>query len=281
VTLAIGTNPSSGTLSGCTQSGETAGVVSFTGCKINKSGTGYTLTATDASDSLNTASAPSNPFNITVGAPASLSFSTQPSTSATGGTAFTSQPQVTVLDAGGNPVTTSPVTLTITSGTGTNGAALTCTTNPVSTNSSGVAIFAGCKINKSGTGYTLTATDGSVTNASNPFNITVGSAAQLAFTTQPGGGTGGTVWGTQPVVTVEDAGGNTVTTDSSTVTLAIGTNPSSGTLSGCTQSGETAGVVSFTGCKINRSGTGYTLTATDASDSLNTASAPSNPFNIS
>ena len=89
------------------------------------------------------------------------------------------------------------------------------------------------KIDKIGTGYTLTATDGSLTSAtSSAFNITVGAAAKLAFTTQPGGGTAGTAWTTQPAVTVQDAGGNTVTTDTSTVTVAIGITRGGGTLSG-------------------------------------------------
>src|ERR1019366_3569987 len=91
--------------------------------------------------------------------------------------------------------------------------------------------------------------------------------------------TGGVAFPTQPKVTIEDAGGNTVTTDTSTVALAIGTNPSGGTLSVCTET-TTAGVATFSGCKINKAGNGYTLTATDATDGLNTASAPSSAFNI-
>ena len=90
--------------------------------------------------------------------------------------------------------------------------------------------FSGCKINTAGTGYKLHATDGSLTAAdSSTFTITVGSAAQLVFTQQPASSTGGTAFPTQPKVTVEDAGGNTVSGDSSTVTLAIGTNPGGGT----------------------------------------------------
>ena len=41
-------------------------------------------------------------------------------------------------------------------------------------------------------------------------------------------GTGGTAWGTQPVVTVQDQFGNTVTTDTSTVTVAIQNNAGPG-----------------------------------------------------
>ena len=93
----------------------------------------------------------------------------------------------------------------------------------------GVATFSGLAIDKIGTGYTLTATGSTVNTTpgavvSSAFNISVGPAAKLAFTTQPGDGTAGAALVTQPAVTVQDAGGNTVTTDSSTVTLAIGTN---------------------------------------------------------
>ena len=84
-----------------------SGVVSFSGCKIDKIGTGYTLTATDAADHLNTASAPSSSFNITAGTASQLVFTTQPG-GGTGGTAWTTQPKVTVEDAGGNPVTGDP-----------------------------------------------------------------------------------------------------------------------------------------------------------------------------
>src|SRR5581483_8470274 len=263
-------------LSGCTET-TTAGVATFSGCKIDKAGTGYTLTATDATDSLNTASAPSSTFNITVGPAASPTFSTQPSTTATGGSAFAIQPQVTVKDAGGNLVTSSPVNLAVTAGSGT----LSCTTNPVNSNGSGISVFAGCSINTaSATAYTLTATEGSATATSTGITVSVGPAAQLVFSQPPSDSTGGAVFGTQPKVTIEDAGGNIKTTDTSTVVLAIGTNGGpGGVLSGCTET-TTAGVATFSGCKIDKAGSGYTLTATDATDSLNTASAPSSSFNI-
>ncbi|HEY7421236.1 MAG TPA: hypothetical protein VH541_04420, partial [Gaiellaceae bacterium] len=82
-------------------------------------------------------------------------------------------PKVAIQDALGNTVTssTAPVTLTITAGTGTAGAALTCTANPKAA-VSGVAAFGACKINLAGSAYTLTATStGLATVISNPFNI--------------------------------------------------------------------------------------------------------------
>jgi hypothetical protein len=101
-------------------------------------------------------------------------------------------------------------------------------------------------------------------------------SAQLAFTTQPGGGAAGSVWTAQPVVTVEDANGDKVTTDTSSVTLAIGSNPGGGTLSGTKTVAAVAGVAIFSGLSINATGTGYTLTATDGS----LTGATSSTFNI-
>ena len=85
------------------------------------------------------------------------------------------QPRVAVQDAGGNTRTTgagsgAAITLAVTPGTGSG--TLSCTNNPVNA-SAGVAIFAGCKINLAGTGYTLRATSPGLTLIdSDPFNIT-------------------------------------------------------------------------------------------------------------
>ena len=70
---------------------------------------------------------------------------------------------------------------------------------------------------------------------------------------------------TQPIVKVLDAGGNVVTTDTSTVTIAL-TTPN-GAILACTTSNfrvASAGTATFAGCKIDKVGT-YTLTATDGS----------------
>jgi hypothetical protein len=277
VALALGTNPGGGTLS-CTNTGGltvtvSAGTATYTGCAITKPGTGYKLTAT--STPTPTAPANANSFNISPGNASKLAFTQSPSSS-TGGIASSTQPKVTVQDQNGNTVTSdaSNVTLAITSGTGTSGATLTCTTNPLAA-SSGVATFFGCAIDKSGTAYTLTATDGSLTSTtSSTFTISVGAVAELAFTQQPGGAVAGTAFVTQPKVALEDAGGNVVTTNTSSVTLAIGTNPASGTL-GCTTNplAASSGVATFAGCTISDGGAGYTLTATDGTLTATTSSS--------
>ncbi|MCU1459824.1 MAG: hypothetical protein JWL73_3916 [Actinomycetia bacterium] len=254
VTLDI-TTPAGATLS-CTADPKTAaaGVATFAGCKVDRPGT-YTLTATDGS----LASAVSSSFTITVGAPAQLAFTTQPS-GATGGVAFTGQPAVTVRDAGGNTVSgdVSAITLALTTPAG---ATLACTANPKNA-VAGVASFANCAVDLAGT-YTLTATDGSLTSAvSSSFTITVGVPSQLAFTSQPSGATGGVAFTGQPTVTVQDAGHNTVTTDTSATTLEL-TTPAGATLT-CAANPENAvaGVVTFTNCIFDLANT-YTLHATD------------------
>ena len=92
--------------------------------------------------------------------------------------------------------------------------------------------------------------------------VNPGAATALAFTTQPGNTTPGSAIPGPPAVAVRDGQGNTVTSSTATVTVAIGSNPGGGTLSGTTTRSATAGVASFGGLTINAPGVGYTLSAT-------------------
>jgi hypothetical protein len=65
-------------------------------------------------------------------------------------------------------------------------------------------------------------------------------------------------------VTALDALGNVATGFTATVTLAIGTNPGSGTLAGTTAIAAVSGVATFTPLSINNAGVGYRLTASAA-----------------
>jgi hypothetical protein len=237
-----------------------SGVATFAGCKIDLAGT-YTLHAVDGGFT-----ATSNSFAITVGGAAQIGFTREPSAS-TGGSAFSIQPRVAVQDLGGNTVTstsTGTVALTITQPSTPASAALTCTNATVAV-SAGLATFSGCKIDLAGT-YTLHAVDGGFTATSSTFSITVGGAAQLGFTTSPNGSTGGVAFGAQPIVAVQDLGGNTVTTtNTGTVALTI-TQPSTPASAALTCTNATvavsSGVAMFGGCKIDLAGT-YTLHAVD------------------
>ena len=94
------------------------------------------------------------------------------------------------------------------------------------------------------------------------FDITVPLVpTSLAFSVQPGNtGAGATI---APAVQVEvrDQLGNRVTGATNSVTLAIGTNPGGGTLSGITTAAAVNGVASFAILSIDRIGNGYTLAA--------------------
>jgi hypothetical protein len=255
-----------------------AGVAAFSGCNIDRaSGTAYTLLATDSND-LN--SATSGPITITVGAAAKVGFIQQPS-SQTGGIAFASQPHVAIQDLGGNTVVgnTSPVSLTITT---PSGAAMACSSaNPLAA-VAGVANFTGCSIDRANvTPYTLhAASTGLAAATSTSVTITVGPPAQVVFTVQPSATSAANVnFAAQPQVKIEDAGGNTVTTDNtSSVTLDL-TRPSSpvGAVLTCNAASTvvvTAGIGNFTGCSVDRASTpNYTLAAHDTTDVLSGISA--------
>jgi hypothetical protein len=212
-----------------------------------------------------------NPAGGPPGPASKLSFTQSPG-NAVAGVAFASQPQVTVQDQYGNTVTsdTSSVTITVTGGA----APVTCTANPTAA-VNGVATFSGCAITTAGT-YTLTATDGSLTAAeSGSFTISAAAASKLSFNQSPGNTGAGAAFAPQPQVTVQDQYGNTVTTDSSSVTISV--TGGAATLSGCAANPKAAstGIATFSGCTIMKAGT-YTLTATDGL----LTSAVSATFNI-
>ena len=120
-------------------------------------------------------------------------FTTQPGPG-TGGVAWTNQPVLTLEDVNNNTVTgvaqTVPVAIQNNAGPGVLSGTTTATLNT----GTGKATFAGLSINVAANGYTLTASGSTVdtsagTLISNPFNITVGPANKLAFTTSPSNST--------------------------------------------------------------------------------------------
>lgn len=201
---------------------------------------------------------------ITVGPATKLAFTQQPGGGAAT-LAWASQPIVTVQDAGGNTIVGSTASITLVIGTNPNSGVLTCTSNPNSA-VGGVATFSGCRIEKAASGYTLVASSGALTSATSvPFTISVGSPTKVAFAQQPGGADVNVVWSVQPIVSVQDAGGNTVTSSSAAISLAIGTNPASGVLTCATNPlAAASGSAPFAGCAISKTGVGYTVVASSS-----------------
>ena len=101
-------------------------------------------------------------------------------------------------------------------------------------------------------------------------------ATKLAFTAQPSNATAGVVIGPVVAVAIEDAAGNTVTSETKLVTVRIEANPSRGSLAGTVTVAVVNGVASFTDLRILKAGMGYTLRAV----TTELTAATSTPFDI-
>lgn len=203
--------------------------------------------------------------------PTKLAFTQQPSTSAAA-VVFAVQPQVSIEDAFGNVVTSASTTVTLTLSGPTSTGAGTLINCVGGATSLGVATFAGCRVVGTvsttgiGLGYRLNATGAYTAATSSPFDI----VDSLAYDAQPSSGIGGGALSPQPAVSVRAtlAGGSTKAVDdfTTTVTLSIlvGTGTAGATLtcSGGLSKVVVAGAAVFSGCSIDKAGTGYRLVAT-------------------
>src|SRR4029453_5543238 len=120
-------------------------------------------------------------------------------------------------------------------------------------------------------------------NTSQTVTVTFNAAAtptQLAFGVQPTNTDKDATINPAVTVRILDASNNLVTSSTRNVTLAIGTNPSSGTLSGTTTVAEVGGIATFTNLSINNAGNGYTLVASSALPTPASTTATSTLFNI-
>jgi outer membrane protein assembly factor BamB len=105
-----------------------------------------------------------------------------------------------------------------------------------------------------------------------------GPPTKLAFVQGPSDTAAGAAITPAVMVAVEDANGNIETSDNATqVGLAIGTNPTGGTLRGGSAVTVTSGIATFPGLSIDTARTGYTLTA---SSTPSYSAATSAAFNV-
>ncbi len=188
-----------------------------------------------------------------------MSFTTQPPASTTDGTFFSVA--VTVVDAAGDPVSAGSQAVSIQLAPNVGGATLSSSTGTsVVPGSNGVATFT-VSLNRPGNGYAFVARYPGVTNAlSSSFNVTVGSASQLAFTTQPSAiNAGGTI---TPAVAVGvlDSSGVLNNTATNMVALVLSNNTTGAVLSGTTTVAAVNGIATFANLSVDRAGS-YTLTA--------------------
>jgi len=253
VTIAVASGPAGAGFNGVstTQVVAVNGVATFSNLILNTAGT-YTFRATDGS----LTSATTGSIAISAAAASKLAFTSVP-TSGTAGQPLTAV-KVKVQDIYGNTVTSNTSLVTMTVASGPAGFSVSETT---ATAVSGVATFSKLFLQTAGT-YTLGATDGSLTSATTG-NITInaGTASKVVFTSVPTSGTAGSAL-TAIQATVQDSYGNTVTSNTSTVTIAIASGPAGFATGSTLTAPAAAGVATFSNLILNTAGT-YTFKATD------------------
>jgi autotransporter-associated beta strand protein len=108
--------------------------------------------------------------------------------------------------------------------------------------------------------------------------------SMVAFGQGPSNAIAGAAISPSITVDVENSAGQIVTSDTSNVTLSLGSNPSNGRLLGTLTVAAVNGVATFSGVEIDSAGNGYTLVASDGgltpatSSSFNVAANPSQPI---
>jgi hypothetical protein len=248
-----------GTLTGtATVATNASGQATFSGLVISGLAGSYTLTFTSTSPVLTPVT--SSPIVVGVGVPTKLALTTQPSATAQNGVILPQQPVVQVQDNGGNNVGQAGVSVLVAVSTGGTLSGVTT----VVTGATGAATFTGLAIAAPIGSYTLTFTS---TNpvltpvTSNSISLGAGLVTKLAITTPPStSAQSGVAIPTQPVVQLQDAGGNNVSTANVSVTATVSTG---GTLTGTAAVLTNAnGQAVFSGLTISGLIGSYTLTFT-------------------
>ena len=227
------------------------GIAAFSDLSYNKAETISIGFATNASG---VAATTSSSIIVTAATASQLVILTQPSSTATAGVAFATQPIVAEEDAFGN-IITSDSTHTITATRGSHGNASLQGATLTLTLANGIATFTGLAYDKAeAMNITFTTSAGGVNAAtSDDVLVSPAAASKLTVTTQPSpAAIAGIDFAVQPVVTEEDAFGNVITTDStSTVTVARGSLGSAALQGGPFTLTLSSGVATFSSLSYN------------------------------
>ena len=247
-----------GSITGATPTGGTNGVATIGSWTLGSTPGTNTLTATASG----LAGSPVTFTATATAGPATRLVATNPGATTAG--APLTPVQVTVQDPQGNtvPASTNSISVAVTSGTGAAGATLSGT--PTQPAVGGAANFGNLAIDKAGAGYTLTVSSPGLTpDTTSPFDISAGAPAQLAFTLQPSTVTAGAAISPAVQATVQDAQGNTVTSSTDSISLAMtsGTGTNGAVLFGTLTRTAVSGVATFNDLSIDKAGSGYTLIA--------------------
>ncbi|OQR98567.1 hypothetical protein ACHHYP_08287 [Achlya hypogyna] len=243
-----------------------AGVVTCSGLSINLVASGYTLSFVALSYGLQTSS---NPFDIILGPPYQLSMYTYIGV-AQGGTPFSPQPTVAIVDKGGNLVASvSSGSVSVAILNNPVGGILTPAIAHTVYFYEGFGKFYDLQIDKAGGPYTLKFTcdaslnlPGGNSYTTFPFTVAIGPPRTMFIAAYPLAAFGGEAFVTQPMIQLLDAGGNTLQTQPSMqIAATIYANPSGGRLYPATETSASVinGFASFKNLRIDLAGNNYML----------------------
>ena len=198
--------------------------------------------------------------------PATQLVLTRPAAGPASGSAFTTQPQLTLQDASGVTVTGSALIVSVSFGgrmsTHYDAEKLIGTLTATIDSATGVATFPSDFgiTGIAGRTYTLTFSASSMTSATQNITVTPGVASRLAIKKASAGTTSGVAFTTQPQISVADSSYNPVSGFASVVNVAISAG---GTLVGSTSAtvDTSSGIATFNNLGVSGTiGTTYTLT---------------------
>ena len=256
VTVALaGGNPAA-TLSGTKTVSSVNGVATFSNLSVDKLATGYTLVATAGALTISSA-----PFAVGTSTATRIVLVGPSTYTIPAGTLPTGTKGILVTDVTGAAVAGVPVAVGIPNFSG----ATFDTT--LTTDANGFITFTELAegapgIDKAGSGtftFTNVALQGSPVSIAVTVTPGVAAALQVANSPAPSAGSAFTL-----VVDAVDAFGNVSTSTSGTVTVAVNTGPSGGTLTGTLTQSLSAGAATFANLSLNKAG-GYLLHLTSGS----------------
>ena len=126
-----------------------------------------------------------------------------------------------------------------------------------------MATFSNLVLDTSGS-YTLAVSDSGSTGATTgTISVSPGAASKVVFQQTPTTGTAGQALSPSITAAVEDAYGNVLTSNTSTVTIAVAGGPGGLTSGSTTTAAATSGVATFSNLVLDTSGS-YTLAISDS-----------------
>jgi hypothetical protein len=248
INAVIASGPSGATLAGASAVTNGAGTATFSGLTI----TGLTGSYTIRFESGTLTPVTSGTITLGAGAPALLTITTEPPTTAENDVELSGNVVVRVQDASGNNVPGADVTASVASGAG-----IVKGTLVRNTASNGRATFNDLELVGTAGPWTLGFAAGGVSVVSRSIDLSAGDREVLAIQVEPSTtARSGVNFAVQPKIELRDTGGNLVTQDNVRVNAVLETVSGFGSLGGGTSvNTNNSGVANFSSLRINGTGT--------------------------